>query len=87
MGYCGNSAQCNAYRHSLLIWMHFNLTDTILPYSRSKALQMQIPSTDAGLTPTSARAAPTVTKIAIKGATRLSKVKDLNYIYIHGRNS
>ena len=62
-------------------------TDAVLPSRRSLALQTQIPLTDAGPTPTGARAAPTGTKIAIKGATRLSNLKDLNYIYIHARHS
>ena len=87
MGYCGNGALCNAYGHSLLTRMQFNLMDAVLPSRRSLALQTQIPLTDAGPTPTGARTAPTVTKIAIKGATRLSNLKDLNYIYIHARHS
>ena len=87
MGYCGNGALCSAYRHSLLTRMQFNLMDAVLPSRRSLALQTQIPLTDAGPTPTGARTAPTVTKIAIKGTTRLSNLKDLNYIYIHARHS
>ena len=67
--------------------MQFNFTDAVLPSSCSLALQMQIPLTDACPTPTGARTAPTVTKIAIKGATRLSNLKDLNYIYIDARHS
>ena len=67
--------------------MQFNLMDAVLPSRRRLALQTQFPLTDAGPTPTGARAAPTVTKIAIKGATMLSNLKDLNYIYIHGRHS
>ena len=86
MGYCGNSALRNAYGHSLLIQMQFNLMDAILASRRSLALQTQFPLSDAGPTPTGARAAPTVTKIAIKGATMFN-LKDLNYIYIHGRHS
>ena len=61
--------------------------DAVLPSRRSLALQTQIPLTDAGPTPTGAWTAPTVTKIAIKGATRLSNLKDLNYIYKHARHS
>ena len=83
MGYCGNRALCNVYRHSLLTQMQFNLMDTVLPSRRCLALQTQFPLTDAGPTPTGARAAPTVTKIAIKGATMLSNLKDLNIISMY----
>ena len=67
--------------------MQFYLMDAVLPSRHSLALQTQIPLTDAGPAPTGARTAPTVKKIAITDATRLSNLKDQNYIYINARHS